>query len=167
MMTLKIGSKDQGFTLIEVLLAVSILAIGLVGVLRAYATSANAMEKSEYDMDAVFFLKTAMAQIEEKALTEGNIPPGVSNGDFTSAGEKNFGKKRSTRWLWSQEVKKMDLPSKKVKHDPANKEVKPGEEKTSDFYLSKLKLTVADSARIPPRKVGLETYVRTESVKNA
>ena len=98
-MTLRIGSDDpssrceekntllveKGFTLIEVLLAVSILAIGLVGILRAYATSTSAMEKSQYDMDAVFLLKTAMGQMEEKALTEGNIVPGVSDGVFASA----------------------------------------------------------------------------------
>ena len=151
------------------LVAVSILAVGLVGVLRAYATSTSAMGKAQYDMDAVFLIKTAMGQIEEKAMTEGKMVPGTTNGAFAATNEADLGRVRSDRWLWSQEVEKMDLPSKKVKHDSSGNEKKSveGKKKETDFFLNKLKLSVVNSARIPLREVSLETYVRTESVKNS
>lgn len=165
----RIGNEDQvsGFTLIEVLLAVSILAIGLVGVLRVYATSTTAMEKAQYDMDSVFLLKTAMGQIEEKALTHGDIVPGVSEGEFTSNGEAPLDMKRSDRWLWSEEVQRMDLPTKKDKQVVEDKEKKPDAKKEPDFFLNKLKLTVVNSGRSPLREARLETYVGTESAKDS
>ncbi len=156
----------KGFTLIEVLLAVSILAIGLVGVLRAYSTSTMAMEKFQYDMDAVFLLKLAMGQIEEKAITQGEVAQGVSNGEFTSVEETNLGTKRSGRWFWSQEVQKMDLPSKKDKEALADKEIKPDKEEEPEFFLNKVRLAVANSGRSPLREVVLETYAGAESVES-
>ena len=151
------------------LVAVSILAVGLVGVLRAYATSTSAMERAQYDMNAVCLLKTAMGQIEEKAMTEGEIVPGTTNGAFAAPDEAGLDRKYSDRWLWSQEVQKMDIPSKKVKHDSSGNEKKSvtEKEKETDFFLNKLKLSVVNSARIPLKEVSLETYVRTESVKNS
>lgn len=179
-MTLRIGSKRQslglrvqgsylgkGFTFIEVLLAVSILAVGLVSVLRAYATSTNAMEKIQYDMDSVFLLKIAMGQIEEKAIIQGDIVPVISNGEFTSADEEHLGMKHLGGWSWSGSLQRVNLPSPKVKHDLANKDLKLDKKKKNDFYLNKLKLTAMNSERIPPREVSLETYVRTESAKNS
>ena len=164
----RIGSK-KGFTLIEVLVAVSILAVGLVGVLRAYATSASVMERAQYDMDAVFLLKTAMGQIEEKAMTEKKMVPGTTNGAFATINEAGLDRTRSDRWLWSQEVQKMDLPSEKVKRDSLNNEKKSvmKKEKETDFFLNKLKLSIVNFSRTPLREVSLETYVRTESVKNS
>ena len=179
-MILRIGSKNQslgsrvqgsspgkGFTLIEVLLAVSILTVGLVGVLRVYATSTNAMEKIQYDMDSVFLLKIAMGQIEEKAIIQGDIVPVVSSGEFTSADEEHLGMKRLGRWSWSESLQRVNLPSQKVKRDLANKDLKSDAKKENDFHLNKLKLTVMNFERIPPREVSLETYVRTESAKNS
>ncbi|MFH0986381.1 MAG: type II secretion system protein [Candidatus Omnitrophota bacterium] len=165
-MTLRTGNKE-GFTLLEVIVAVSILAIGLVGVLRAYATSASAMEKVQYEMDGVFLLKTAMGKIEEKAVTQGILLPGVSSGEFTSAEEESLGLKSAGLWRWSQEVQKMDLPTKKAKQDPANKETRPDEKKKPEFYLNKLKLAVVNSGRIPPREISLETYVGTDRAKSS
>jgi len=155
----------KGFTLIEVLLAVSILAIGLVGVLRAYATSTTAMERIQYDMNAVVLLKIAMGQIEEKAIIQGDIVPGVLGGEFTAAEEAGLDVKNSGPWLWSRDVQKMDLPSPKVERDLEKKETKQAAEKKPEIFLNTLKLTVVNSGKSPLREVSLETYVRTESVK--
>ena len=158
---------EKGFTLIEVLVAVSILAIGLVGILRAYSTATTTMERAQYDMDAVYLLKIGMGQIEEKALTEGEIVPGVSSGEFTAAERVPLGLKRSGMWLWNKDLQKMDLPSKKSKQDLGNQKTGSDTEKKPEFCLNKLKFTVANPGRSPLREVSLETYVGTQSVKSA
>jgi prepilin-type N-terminal cleavage/methylation domain-containing protein len=171
-MILRIGKNRlpgarRGFTLIEVLLAVSILSIGLVGVLRGYSTSTAAMERVQYDLDAGILLKTAMGELEEKAITQGTLEPGVSSGEFSPADEESLDRKYSAPWLWSRDLQKMDLPIKKGKQDAENKEAPSDAENGPDFYLSKLKLAVVNSGRSPLREISLETYVRTESVKSA
>ena len=157
---------DKGFTLIEVLLAVSILAIGLVSVLRAYAISTSAMEKSQYDMDAVFLLQKTMGQIEETFILQGGKAPGVTNGEYVSTDDAKLDRQHSGSWLWNEEVQKMDLPIIKKKSSISQDKTKSEAEKKPDFYLDKLTLTLANSGRMPPRKVSVETYVGIENVKN-
>lgn len=157
--------SGKGFTLIEVLLTVSILAVGLVGVLRAYATSTNAMERSQYDLDAVFLLKEKMGQIEEKALIQGGMVPGFSKGEFVSIDDRPLGRLRSDPWTWKAEVQKMDLPVKKNRPEASQTQTKTEAEKEKpDFNLDKLKLTVANSGRTPLREIIVETYVESEHV---
>lgn len=73
MMTSKTGNSLKAFTLIEVLLAVVILAIGLVGVLRAYASLISASGRAYYYIDAVSLTKEKISDIEQKALEEGGF----------------------------------------------------------------------------------------------
>jgi prepilin-type N-terminal cleavage/methylation domain-containing protein len=180
MMILRTGNKKQGsgfrvhdqypekgFTLIEVMVAVSILAVGLVGVLRAYATSATAMEKVQYEMDAVFLLKTVMGRIDEKAITQGALLSGTSSGEFTSDEDADLDIKSLGQWCWNKDVRKMDLPTKKAKPGAANKEVRSDKEKRPEFYLNELKLTVANSGRSPLREISLETYVGIYCVQSS
>lgn len=79
-MMLRIGSR--GFTLIEVMLAVSILAIGIIGVLRAYSTAVNALGVGQENIDAVCLLKEKMSEIERLVLEGEGISPGTSSGRF-------------------------------------------------------------------------------------
>ncbi len=96
-MILRIGSDQRsGFTLIEIMLTITILTVGIIGILRAYATSINALEVSRDTVDAVCLLKKKMAEIEQAAIEEGGISPGSSSGRFEDEFE-NFG--------WKLEVK--------------------------------------------------------------
>ena len=54
----------KGLSLVEVMLAVSILAFGITGVLRGYASSIVALEAGQYNIDAVNLLKEKMAEVE-------------------------------------------------------------------------------------------------------
>ncbi len=74
---------ERGITLVEVLLAVVVLSIGLVGVLRAYAVSIGALEISQETVNTVELLKEKMAEIEEGALEDGGISAGSADGQFT------------------------------------------------------------------------------------
>jgi len=69
-------------TLIEVLLAVSILAVGIIGVLRAYTGSITALEAGQYNIDAIGLMKQKMADIEQVFFEEEEIAQGSERGEF-------------------------------------------------------------------------------------
>ena len=96
------GISDKGFTLIEVLLAVSILAIGIIGVLRAYATSVDALEVGQENIDAVCLLKEKMSEIEQDALKQKGVLPETSTGEF----EGNF-----ADYKWELDIKPSTVDS--------------------------------------------------------
>jgi hypothetical protein len=78
------------------MLAVSILAIGIIGVLRAYTTSVDALGVGQENIDAVNLLKEKMTEIEQDALEQEGISPGTSTGEF----EGNF-----TGYKWELDIK--------------------------------------------------------------
>ena len=75
-------TAKQGLSLVEVLLAVSILAMGIVAVLQGYARSITAMEAGQYNIQAVNLLKTKMAEAELSLNEKEEITPGSENGLF-------------------------------------------------------------------------------------
>ena len=80
--TYDIRHTKRGFTLIEIMLAITILTIGIIGVLRAYIISVNTLEAGQNSIDAVCLLKEKMAEIEQVVMEEGGISPGTSSGKF-------------------------------------------------------------------------------------
>ncbi|GEM_PF-2663574 len=86
-------SLSSGITLVEVLLAVVVLSVGLVGVLRAYAASISALEVSQETVNTVELLKEKMAEIEEDALEDGGISAGSASGQFD-------GEFTDYHWTW-------------------------------------------------------------------
>lgn len=77
-----ITGDRQGVTLVEVLLAVVVLSVGIVGVLRAYTVSLGALEAAQGTIDSVQLAKQKMADIEQIVLEEGGVSPGITNGNF-------------------------------------------------------------------------------------
>lgn len=150
---------SAGFTLIEVLLSVAILAIGLTSVLRAYSTSAVAMERFFHKLDSVHLLKTAMARIDEEVLTDGSIPVGVSSGEFDVVATEGLDTERTGAWKWRREIKKMIIPARQdtaASHSEDGNTI-PELKKEPGFYLVDLKIAVANSMD-PLKEVSLETY---------
>ena len=74
--------KIAAFTLIEVLAAVVILSIGMLGVVRAYITLANGIEMSAFTVQASYLLKTAMADVEKEAIENPGVSAGTKSGNF-------------------------------------------------------------------------------------
>ena len=72
-------TAKEGMTLIEVMAAVAILAIGIVGVLQAYAGSISTLEVGQFNIDAVILLKQKMVDIEQTIL-EQEQPPRSGSG---------------------------------------------------------------------------------------
>ena len=88
-------SPEKGLTLVEVMLAVSILTVGIGGVLRAYAGSVAVLEAGQYSIDAVNLLKQKMAEVEQMILEQEEISQGSERGEFEDALED---------FLWEWEI---------------------------------------------------------------
>ena len=84
---------EPGMTLIEVMLAVTVLSMGIVGVLRAYAGSVATLEGGQFNIDAVNLLKQKMSEVREEILDRGPDMPERDNGNFE-------GPWRDFLWSW-------------------------------------------------------------------
>ena len=87
-MILKIKSRDtsllfkvSGFSLLEVLLAMSILSFGLAGVIQAFSKSLEVLEVGQYSIDTTQLLRMKMAEIEQDILENSKLT-GLSSGQF-------------------------------------------------------------------------------------
>ena len=87
-----------GFTLIEVLVALAIVAIGMAAVLSALTSSANTVS---YLRDKTFAQWVALNQIATLRLSGQMTPAGTSDGNSDFAGRS---------WHWRREVTATQVP---------------------------------------------------------
>ena len=106
----------RGFTLIEVLVALAIVAIGMAAVLGALTSSADTIS---YLRDKTFAQWVALNQIASLRISGQLQAPGNSDGDTDYAGRS---------WHWRQEVTATEVPGV-VRIDI---KVRPKDVKTSD-----------------------------------
>jgi general secretion pathway protein I len=92
------GCNGRGFTLIEVLVALAIVAVGVAAVLGALTSSANTVL---YLRDKTFAQWVGLNQIATVRLSGQLQQPGNSDGDTEFAGRK---------WHWRQEVTSTEIP---------------------------------------------------------
>jgi general secretion pathway protein I len=115
-MTLACMRRGRGFTLIEVLVALAIVAVGMAAVLGTLTSSADTVS---YLRDKTFANWVALNQIAQVRLS-GQVPAtGVSDGDTDFAGRK---------WHWHQEVTATQVPGM-VRIDMS---VRPGDIEVAD-----------------------------------
>lgn len=159
-------TATKGFTLIEVLMAVSLLAVGMVGVLRAYSTSVTAMEIAQYNIDAACLLKAVMGEVEEKSIAAGTAA-GITEEAQRVPSDIKIDTTRSGRWQWDKEV--LGTGFKVVKttaapgSDPKEKE---DEDEETLYSLSEVKVTVVNPGRNPARRVSVVTYMESDSAES-
>jgi general secretion pathway protein I len=91
-------APHRGFTLIEVLVALAIVAIGMAAVMGALTSSANTIS---YLRDKTFAQWVALNQIANLRLSGQQPPTGNSDGDTDFAGRS---------WHWRQEVVATQVP---------------------------------------------------------
>ena len=72
----------NGFTLIEIMVAIVVLSIGLVGIGRAYMASIGALGIGRENTEAFCLLKQKMGEIEERAIKEEGLSTETSRGIF-------------------------------------------------------------------------------------
>jgi general secretion pathway protein I len=88
---------EDGFTLIEVLVALAIVAIGMAALLSALSSSADS---ASYLRDKTFAEWVALNRIEEVRLASAIPGEGKTDGEVELANRK---------WKWQQEVMKSEL----------------------------------------------------------
>jgi general secretion pathway protein I len=91
-------SAGRGFTLIEVLVALAIVAIGMSAVLSALSSSADTVS---YLRDKTFAQWVALNKIATLRISGQQPPTGNSNGDTDYAGRS---------WHWRQAVVATEVP---------------------------------------------------------
>jgi type II secretion system protein I len=89
---MNIRRRASGFTLVEVLVALAIVAIGMAALLTALGSSADS---AAYQRDKTLAEWVALNRIEEVRLAQQKPQKGKSDGDAEMAGQK---------WKWAQEV---------------------------------------------------------------
>jgi len=89
---------SRGFTLIEVLVALAIVAVGVAAVLGALTSSANTVL---YLRDKTFAQWVGLNQIANLRLSGQLQQPGNSDGDTDFSGRK---------WHWREEVTSTEIP---------------------------------------------------------
>ncbi len=161
----RIGNK--AFTLIEVLTAVVILSVGIVGVIRCYLTLMNAVEAANFTADAAYLLKSKMADIEEKAIETPGLSEGMDSGVFAD---------EYARFKWDTEIVKVKI----AKIEPASsmqttamKQVQtttgqatPTEKSKPEKILMKVHVTVMENNTKAGKGLSLWTYMSDYSEVN-
>jgi len=142
-MILEIGSRQgtkSGFTLIEVMLAVTILGIGIIGVIRAYTTAIDGLKAAECGIEEACLLKEKMAEIKEEYIKNPVISEGAESGEFVD-------EYADYRWEKDTAVAEFDIKDLK---EPLK------------GFLSRVKVTVANDLIIPHRRFSVTTYMESE-----
>lgn len=65
--------KKEAFTLVEMMVAVSILGIGIVLISRSLLGSVSVLESLQNRIEAVYFLEYKMSGLEEESLKDNGI----------------------------------------------------------------------------------------------
>lgn len=139
--------NNRGFTLIEVMIAVTILAFGLVGIARSYVAMINALEAAEYSLEAVCLLKERMFCARVKAIEEKNLYPGVEKGKF--AGEYDD-------FSWQADVRVEDSSLEEPEYEEGTVTAT---RKEIIMYLNEVMVTVSSFRARRLRSYGLVAYV--------
>ena len=98
------GARRQGgFTLIEVMIALAILAIGLVALMRSSATNISMAQRAQMLTAATNLARGKMYDLEERLLTDGYQELDIlEEGDFAEEGWPAI--------TWKAEIVKIELP---------------------------------------------------------
>jgi general secretion pathway protein I len=99
MINRRLQTGHDGFTLLETLVALAILAIALAAVMRATGAGTNHAEAMRMRVLADWVAQNRLAQ---HAARGDFLPPGVQNGEETQAG---------IRLLWKEEIGVTPNPS--------------------------------------------------------
>ena len=98
--TLRIGN-ERALTLIEVMIAVIILTVGIIGIIQAYIKSLDVLQISKDYLVEVPLTESKMVEIQQTALENGGLSQEKQSGKFLKPND-NFN--------WENEISSSDVP---------------------------------------------------------
>lgn len=113
------SERCRGFTLIEVLVALAIVAFGMAAVLAAMTSAAD---NAYYMRDKTLAQWVALNQIAEQRLKEAMPRKGKTEGEVEDFADR--------RWVWKQEVQPLQMKGM-FRIDVSVRPLQPGEDKNS------------------------------------
>ena len=135
------SDRAKGFTLIEVVAALAIVSIALLGLLKLHLLSINAADKAQVTTQAVFLAQEKMAEV----LSAGYPPIGFRSGTVET---------EDSRFAWRTEV--VDAPALQARRSPGG-----------SARMRKLSVEVTWERGPGEKCVRLTTYVAENSIREA
>lgn len=148
---------NAGFTLLEVMLAVAILAATMVVLLRIVTNNIRATNHAKLTTAATFLARTKMSDVEDDVLYNGfSTETETAKGTFKEEGYPQYS--------WDTIIERIELPTDLVQksQDTANKA---SQDAKTPLELMSGMLGGVMSAFIDPIRIGLQESVRKVTVR--
>lgn len=149
------SKNNRGFTLLEVLVALGILAVSITAILQLYGTAMVTSERAESITVATMLARQKMAEEMlkiEKDAAEGKFPDTdeESNGSFDSPFDK---------YRWLVKIRKVEIPLPPQEKQDAQAQLTQMIAKQIGDNLRELKLTVEWDELSDKQDVTVTTHV--------
>jgi general secretion pathway protein I len=149
--------RASGFTLLEVMIAVAILAITLITVLSIVTNNVRATNHAKLTTAATFLARGKMIDVEDQILEKGfSTSDETENGTFKEQGYPHFS--------WDYAIERVELPV-----DAAQKQRDEAQDKAKDSTNPMAMMTGfiggMMSSFIEPIRLGLQESVRRVTVR--
>ncbi|HXU84036.1 MAG TPA: prepilin-type N-terminal cleavage/methylation domain-containing protein [Polyangia bacterium] len=153
---------ERGFSLLEVMVAIAIMALSLVVIVRITSMNVRAAAHARMITTATFLARSKLAAVEDDIISLGFTDSDEENaGDFSDEGQRNF--------RWESLVERVELPT-----DVAAQAQEAASDKTMEAQTGPSANPMAAmagmmggfmSTLIEPVRVGLQESVRRVTVK--
>jgi general secretion pathway protein I len=155
-------APDRGFSLLEVMVAIAIMALSLVVIVRITSMNVRAAAHSRMITAATFLARSKLAAVEDDIITLG-----FTDSDQEDGGD--FGDEGYPKFRWESLIERVELPT-----DIASKAQETAGEKTMEAQTGPSANPMAAmagmmggfmSSLIEPVRIGLQESVRRVTVK--
>ena len=150
------GPGEAGFSLLEVMVSLAILAMALVVLSRVVTTNVSAANHARLTTAATFLARTRISMMEQSLLEYGFAEmDGEDNGDFTQEGFPAF--------RWYTNVERIELPAdsgQKVQQAASKQTMSNNPMEMLSGFMGGFMATLMD-----PIRLGLQESVRKLTVK--
>lgn len=148
----------SGFTLLEIMVALAILASTLVVLLRIVTNNVRATNHSKMTTAATFLARTKMVEVEDAVLYDGFVETNeLKNGTFKAYGYPQF--------RWNTSIERIELPTNLAQQTQDQARDATDKGKGDPMAMMSGFLGGMMSTFIEPIRIGLQESVRKVTVR--